>query len=411
MLKDKRLKEKLKNVWPYLVLGALLIVLYWVLNNLSTIVNWLSSLISLFTPFIMGGVIAFIFNVPMRFIERHIFTKEKYNTPKMRLLRRTISYIFTLLIILAVIITTILVVVPQLATTIADIVSTVPEAAANFSNWLLERLAEYPQIEEKVKSISIDWKQIFKSISSFMSNGIIGKVINGGIGAVSGIVSGVTSFFIGFVFSVYILFQKEKLSRQIKKIMYATLPDTATETIIRIAKLADNTFANFLSGQCMEAVILGTMFVISMSILRMPYALLIGVVIAVTALVPIVGAFMGCIIGVILIGINNPLQALAFIALFLILQQIEGNLIYPHVVGNSVGLPGMWVLVAVTIGGNLFGIMGMLTFIPICSVAYALLREFINNRLKKRNIESLEYLEGLDDIKVTVPRTSEDKSK
>lgn len=410
-MKEKSLKDKLKNAWPFLVVGTLLIILYWVLDNLPTIGNGLSSLISLFMPFIMGGVIAFIFNVPMRCIERHIFTKEKYNTPKIRLLRRTISFILTLLIILAVIITTILVVVPQLATTIADIVSTVPDAATNFSNWLLERLAEYPQIEEKIKSISIDWNQIFKSISSFMSNGIIGKLINGGIGAVSGIISGVTSFFIGFVFSVYILFQKEKLSRQIKKIMYATLPDTATETIIRVAKLADSTFANFLSGQCMEAVILGTMFVISMSILRMPYALLIGVVIAVTALVPIVGAFMGCIIGVILIGINNPLQALAFIALFLILQQIEGNLIYPHVVGNSVGLPGMWVLVAVTIGGNLFGIMGMLTFIPICSVAYALLREFINNRLKKRNIESLEYLEGLDDIKVTVPHTSEDKSK
>lgn len=410
-MKNKSLKDKLGNAWSYLVVGILLIVLYWVLNNLSAIGGGLSSLISLFMPFIMGGAIAFIFNVPMRCIERHILKKEKYNTPRMRLLRRTISYVLTLLIILAVIVTAIVVVAPQLATTIADIVSTVPEAATNFSNWLLERMAEYPQIEEKIKSISIDWNQIFKSISSFMSNGIVGKVINGGIGAVSGIVSGVTSFFIGFVFSVYILFQKEKLARQLKKIMYATLPDKATETIIRVAKLADSTFANFLSGQCMEAVILGTMFVISMSILRMPYALLIGVVIAVTALVPIVGAFIGCIIGVILIGINNPLQALAFIALFLILQQIEGNLIYPHVVGNSVGLPSMWVLVAVTIGGNLFGIMGMLTFIPICSVAYALLREFINNRLKKRNIESLEYLEGLDDIAATESDTSKNESE
>lgn len=410
-MKNKSLKDKLGNAWSYLVVGILLIVLYLVLNNLSAIGSGLSSLISLFMPFIMGGAIAFIFNVPMRCIEKHIFKKEKYNTPRMRLLRRTISYVLTLLIILAVIVTAIVVVAPQLATTIADIVSTVPEAATNFSNWLLERMAEYPQIEEKIKSISIDWNQIFKSISSFMSNGIVGKVINGGIGAVSGIVSGVTSFFIGFVFSVYILFQKEKLARQLKKIMYATLPDKVTETIIRVAKLADSTFANFLSGQCMEAVILGTMFVISMSILRMPYALLIGVVIAVTALIPIVGAFMGCIIGVILIGINTPLQALAFIALFLILQQIEGNLIYPHVVGNSVGLPSMWVLVAVTIGGNLFGIIGMLTFIPICSVAYALLREFINNRLKKRNIESLEYLEGLDDIAATESDTSEDEAE
>lgn len=407
-MKDKSLKGKLGNAWPYLVAGALLIILYWALNNLSAIRNGIIVLFSLFMPFIMGGVIAFIFNVPMRCIERHIFTKEKYNTARMRMLKRTLSYALTFLIILAVIVTAILVVVPQLAATIADVVSTIPQAAANFSNWLLDRMAEYPQIEEKIKSISIDWNELFKSVSAFISNGVIGKVINGGIGAVSGIVSGVTSFFIGFVFSVYILFQKEKLSRQIKKIMYATLPDKATETIIKVAKLADNTFANFLSGQCMEAVILGTMFVISMSVLRMPYALLIGVTIAVTALVPIVGAFIGCIIGVILIGLTNPLQALVFIALFLILQQIEGNLIYPHVVGNSVGLPGMWVLVAVSVGGSLFGIMGMLTFIPICSVAYSLLREFINNRLKKKNIDSLEYLEGLDDI---VSTASEDKSK
>lgn len=410
-MKDKRLKSRLGNAWYYLIVGALLIILYWVLNNLSDITNGITTLFSLFMPFIMGGVIAFIFNVPMRCIERHIFTKEKYNTPRMRMLKRTISYAATFLIILAIIVTAILVVVPQLATTIADIVSTVPGAATNFSNWLLDRMAEYPQIEEKIKSISIDWNEIFKSISSFMSNGVVGKVINGGIGAVSGIVSGITSFFIGFVFSVYILFQKEKLLRQIKKIMYAILPDKATETIIRIAKLADTTFANFLSGQCMEAVILGTMFVVTMSILKMPYALLIGVVIAVTALVPIVGAFIGCAIGVILIGLTNPLQALAFIALFLILQQIEGNLIYPHVVGNSVGLPGMWVLVAVSVGGSLFGIMGMLTFIPICSVAYALLREFINNRLKNKNIDSLEYLEGLDDIAVTASDVSNDKSE
>ncbi len=387
-MKDNSLKSKLGNAWRFLIVGTLLIILYWTLNNLSAIGSCLAELLSLFMPFIIGGVIAFIFNVPMRCIERHIFTKEKYNTPQMRMLKRVISYVLTFMLILAVIITAILVVVPQLAMTISDVISTVPQAAANFSNWLLKRMSEYPQIEEKIKSITIDWNGVFNSISSFMSNGIIGKVINGGIGAVSGIVSGVTSFFIGFVFSVYILFQKEKLSRQIKKIMLATLPDKATDKIIQIARLADSTFASFLSGQCMEAVILGTMFVISMSILRMPYAVLIGVVISVTALIPIVGAFIGCAVGVILIGLTNPLQALAFVALFLILQQIEGNLIYPHVVGNSVGLPGMWVLVAVSVGGSLFGIMGILTFIPICSIAYALLREFINNRLEKRNINS-----------------------
>ena len=212
---------------------------------------------------------------------------------------------------------------------------------------------------------------------NFLSIGTKG-IINGGIGAISGFFSGVTNFFIGFVFSVYVLFQKERLTAQCKKLMY-------------VLRLTNTTFSNFLSGQCLEACILGTMFVITLSILRMPYALLIGIIIAVTALIPIVGAFIGCIVGVILIMMTSPLKALIFVGVFLILQQIEGNLIYPHVVGSSVGLPGIWVLVAVTIGGNLFGIMGMLTFIPISSVCYALLRTYVNRKVEEKEIDREKF--------------------
>ena len=251
---------------------------------------------------------------------------------------------------------------------------------------------------------------------NFLSIGTKG-IINGGIGAISGFFSGVTNFFIGFVFSVYVLFQKERLTAQCKKLMYVCLPESRADKIIEVLRLTNTTFSNFLSGQCLEACILGTMFVITLSILRMPYALLIGIIIAVTALIPIVGAFIGCIVGVILImmtsplkalifvGVflilqqiegnlicmSNPLQALAFIILFLVLQQIEGNLIYPHVVGSSVGLPGIWVLVAVTIGGNLFGIMGMLTFIPISSVCYALLRTYVNRKVEEKEIDKGKF--------------------
>ena len=225
---------------------------------------------------------------------------------------------------------------------------------------------------------------------NFLSIGTKG-IINGGIGAISGLFSGITNFFIGFVFSVYVLFQKEKLASQCKKLLYVMVSERRADQIVEILRLTNTTFSNFLSGQCLEACILGALFVITLSILRMPYALLIGIIIGVTALVPIVGAFIGCAVGVVLIMMTSPLKALIFIAIFLILQQIEGNLIYPHVVGNSVGLPGMWVLVAVTIGGNLFGIMGMLTFIPISSVCYALLRTFVNNKVEEKNINKNKF--------------------
>ena len=175
--------------------------------------------------------------------------------------------------------------------------------------------------------------------------------------------------------------------------MYALLPNKVTKKILEIGALSNKTFSSFLSGQCVEAVILGAMFVITMSIFRMPYAMLTGIVIAITALIPIFGAFIGCAVGVLLIFMENPMQALWFVVLFLVLQQIEGNLIYPHVVGNSVGLPSIWVLVAVTIGGNLFGIAGILFFIPLCSVLYALFREFIKKRLKEQKVPEKNYKE------------------
>ena len=243
--------------------------------------------------------------------------------------------------------------------------------------------------EEYIKGINIDWSALLQSVASFLTDGTKG-VISGGIDAVSGIISGVTTFFIGFVFSIYVLFQKETLVRQLKKVMYALMPEQTNKKILEVMHIADTTFSNFLSGQCLEACILGSMFVISMTILRMPYAVLIGVLIAVTALIPIVGAFIGCIVGALLICMSNPLQALAFIILFLVLQQIEGNLIYPHVVGSSVGLPGIWVLVAVTVGGSLFGVAGMLTFIPLCSVAYALFRVYINRKADEKSVKNTE---------------------
>ena len=233
--------------------------------------------------------------------------------------------------------------------------------------------------------LNIDWSSLADSIVTFVQNFAAG-VVSSGVGIFSGIVSGVVTFVIAFTFSIYVLFQKERLARQAKQILYAVFPEKITEKILSVAALSNQVFSSFLSGQCVEAVILGTLFVITMSILGMPYAMLTGIVIAITALIPIFGAFIGCVIGMLLIVMVNPVQAVWFLVLFLVLQQIEGNLIYPHVVGNSVGLPSIWVLVAVTVGGNMFGILGILVFIPLCSVLYALFAMFVKKRLREREI-------------------------
>jgi predicted PurR-regulated permease PerM len=380
-LKNFLKKEDMK----YVCIGICLILFYWALDNIDRIAGVLSALISLLMPFIVGGVIAFILNVPMRQIEKHLFTGERFRQKKFDSIRRICAYLLTLVLVIAIITMALFVVIPQLVYTITDLVKMIPQQVQNTQSFLIEQFKAYPQLEEQITSTTIDWDSIIKSAADFVTTGTKG-LITGGLGAVTSIISGVTTFFVGFVFSIYILLQKEKLGSQAKKVVYAFFSEKKADKIVEIARLSEDTFASFLSGQCLEAVILGSMFCITMLIIRLPYAVLIGIVIAITALIPIVGAFIGCALGVILIGLVSPVKAVVFVIMFIVLQQIEGNLIYPHVVGSSVGLPGIWVLFAVTVGGNLFGIAGMLTFIPICSICYALFRVYINDKLEKKKL-------------------------
>ena len=251
---------------------------------------------------------------------------------------------------------------------------------------LSESLPEYlPVIQEWRAGVDIDLDSLSRKVLEYARALGTGLVSSGG-GFIGGVVSGVSTFVIGLIFSFYILLQKEKLARQGRQVLYGLLPLRQADRTLDVLRLSGRTFSSFLSGQCLEACILGTLFVAAMTIFRMPYALLVGVLIALTALIPIVGAFIGCAVGALLIAIDDPWKALWFIVLFLVLQQIEGNLIYPHVVGSSVGLPSIWVLAAVTLGGSLMGIMGMLFFIPLCSVLYALFRSYVKDRLAKKAV-------------------------
>lgn len=369
------------NMRKIMILIVFTIIIFLCLQNVDKVFGTLKSFSGLLSPFILGGCIAFIMNVPMRLIERNLFRGNRGGKFK-----RPVSILLTLVFILGIIFIVTFIIFPELGKTVVILLDNIPGYMKNLQKSVTKLVEDNPEMQEYVAGIELDWNTIGNNILKYVQD-FSTTVFSSTLGMVSSIVSGLTNFVIGFVFAIYILSQKEHLSIQIKKILYSFLPEKKADKIISVFILAENTFANFLSGQCTEAIILGCMFFVTMTIFRFPYALLIGVLIAFTALIPIFGAFIGSVIGTFLILMVNPVQALWFILLFFILQQIEGNLIYPHVVGGSVGLPSIWVLFAVTIGGNLMGIMGMLIFIPLCSVIYALLRTSVNKRLIKRDIK------------------------
>lgn len=360
---------------------AFAILLYCGVEHFDIVIQAFRFVVGIAMPFLLGGAIAFVMNVPMRWIERRLFLKNE----KLARFRRVAAFLLTLVCVFGILTLALLVIIPELGNTIAMLMEQIPVAVRAAQRWLAEIPEQWPMLEPAVEELNIDWSSISSAAVGFVQSAASG-VLSSGMGLFSGIVNGVTTFVIAFTFSIYVIFQKEKLGRQVKQVMYAVLPKQVPEKVISVAKLSDQVFSSFLSGQCVEAVILGTMFVVAMTIFGMPYAMLTGIVIAITALIPVFGAFIGCVVGMLLIVMVNPVQALWFLVLFLVLQQIEGNLIYPHVVGGSVGLPSIWVLVAVTVGGNLFGIVGILLFIPLCSVLYALFRAFVRRRLKERKV-------------------------
>lgn len=371
-------KETRKRLMQIIAFG---ILLYCGVEHFDVVIGAVDFVLGIVMPFLVGGAIAFVINVPMKSIERHLFVKNG----KLAKWRRPIAYLLTLAIVIGIITLALVVVIPELGNTISMIVQQVPVAVKAAQKWLTDLPDRYPALAPAVSELNIDWSSLADSIVTFVQNFAAG-IVSSGVGIFSGIVSGVVTFVIAFTFSIYVLFQKERLARQAKQILYAVFSERTTEKILSVTALSNQVFSSFLSGQCVEAVILGTLFVITMSILGMPYAMLTGIVIAITALIPIFGAFIGCVIGMLLIVMVDPVQAVWFLVLFLVLQQIEGNLIYPHVVGSSVGLPSIWVLVAVTVGGNMFGILGILVFIPLCSVLYALFAMFVKKRLREREV-------------------------
>ena len=377
-------KQTVKNLLLVVCGGVLFYSALQHVHGVVTAVRWI---VRLLWPFLLGGAIAFVLNVPMRAIERGLFSIEKQGKG----FRRPLALLLTLVAVIGVLSLASGVIAPGIGEALSSIVDQLPGAVSRFQDWLVDLEQYVPLLEEVVAGWDLEWTAISTKLISLLKNWGTALLSTGG-GFIGGLVSGVSTFFIALVFSFYVLMQKEKLGRQVRQILYALLPEAKADQTLAVVRMTGRTFSSFLSGQCLEACILGTLFAVSMTLFRLPYALLVGVLIALTALIPIVGAFIGCGVGALLIAITDPVKALFFIVLFLVLQQLEGNLIYPHVVGSSVGLPSIWVLAAVTLGGKLMGIAGMLLFIPLCSVVYALIRGFVKGRLEKRGVPSEKWL-------------------
>ena len=393
-----------KNIRTIVLIIFSCILFYLGIKNIGIVADSVRSVIGVVSPFILGAAIAFILNVPMTRIEYWLF----HRTIRLKKGRRALSFVLTLALVIGVIIIAMYIIIPQIAETLQSIATQLPDAFNAAQDWIYARMSYWKALQDVLEKLTVNWNEIIRNLSTLMQDAAA-AMVNSGVSAVGNIIDAIVNFFIGFVFAVYLLMAKEKLAGQGKQVVYALFKETTAQKILYVCSLSSRTFSRFISGQCLEACILGLMFFVAMSVLRMPYAMLIAVLIAFTALIPMVGAFIGCVIGALLILMVSPLKALIFVIMFLVLQQIEGNLIYPHVVGSSIGLPSIWVLVAVTVGANVMGVAGVILFIPICSVLYSLFRFFVKSRLKEKGIEQEKWIKKTELSEEILTESSEEK--
>ena len=353
--------------------------------NFNTLTAFAKNFLQMLKPFFIGAAIAFVINLPLKFIEEKLLCRLP---EKLQNANRSLGIVLSLLFFVAVISFVVISVIPQVGRTINQLAQKIPVFFQNVFGQAEILLADNPQALEFVNSLeyqSMNWNSILDKTVGFLKNGV-GSLLTSTVSVAGSLFGSLVNGIISFIFSIYVLSQKEKLKNQAGRIIRAYFKEKTQEKIMYVSQLLYRNFSNFITGQCIEAVILGCLFVVAMTIFKMPYAFMIGVVIAFTALIPLVGAFIGCFVGAFFILVDTPVKALWFVLMFLVIQQLEGNLIYPKVVGNSVGLPSLWVLVAVTLGSSMYGVAGMLLFIPLFSTAYTLIKEDVNKRNKNKRL-------------------------
>jgi len=365
-----------KSTRKLILIATYIVVLYWALTNIKLVSSGISNIMGILSPIIIGIFIAFILNILLKIIEKgfRVFTNVKWLYEKRRLFSIILTYLITITFITAII----FFIVPQVIESAETLVNTIPQYSESLKKSSNDLFLKLGLSNEDLNELLGNWKELLQSIGEFTAN-TIDKIFNFTLNFASGVVN----FFIGIIFSIYILLYKEKLIHILRKLINTYTSDKVSSRISHIAKEINHTFTRFIGGQLTEAIILGTMCFIGMAILRLPYVPLISVLIGITSLIPLLGAYIGTIPAAFIIFMENPMQALIFILFILIIQQIEGNFIYPKVVGKAIGLDGFWVFLAIIIGGSMFGILGMMLGVPSMAVIYTIIREATNKRLKK----------------------------
>lgn len=355
--------------------GVSIFILYLCINYSPIAVHFIKTIFKAATPLFLGGVIAYLVNILMSLYERHYFPKS--TNLYVRKSKRPVCMIAAFITLLAILVLIICLIFPQLASCVSLIFASLP----NMINTIIANLDKINVIPEDIVAAlsSIDWQSKIGQIANMLTSGV-GNVMDFVISTVSSVFSGVMTTFISFIFSIYLLSGKEKLLRQFDCVMNHYLPKRWYEKIIYVLSVFHDCFRRYIIGQCTEAVILGLLCATGMFILKLPYAAMVGTLIAFTALIPVAGAYIGATVGALMIFPVSPIKALIFIIYLSALQQFEGNIIYPRVVGSSMGLPGIWVLAAVTVGGGIMGILGILLSVPVAASLYRLLKNDVNRR-------------------------------
>lgn len=376
----KDINNKLK---PYILISTYVIVLAYVILNISTVWTFLRNILGILSPFLTAIGIAFVLNIPMRILESKVlfFMDDSKKFPFLKSLKRPFAIVVTLLLVVGLLSTLIIFIIPQLITSVSSLIDNVPSYVQSFEDLITQTLGPINGFDKIWTDIMNAWKDIFSFASQFL-----GFTINHIFNLTVSITSGIINFFLSIVFAIYMLASKELLIFQCKKFLYAHLKKKYADKILKVGRISKETFQRFIGGQCTEAVIIGTLCFIGMVILRLPYALLIGFIIGITSLIPIFGAFIGTIPSAFIILIINPIKAIIFVIFIIVLQQLEGHLIYPKVVGNSIGLSAIWVMFAMLVGGSLFGFLGLLLGIPLFGVIYKLLKENTNKKIDSKGL-------------------------
>ncbi len=373
-------KKNNRSFYQALMLVAFGVLLYWGLNKYKTVEHWIAVFAEIFASFVLGCIMALVLDVPMSFFERKLFGDPHLGASRGKIkhkIARPVSILLTLVGVSGLLTLVLSLLIPSIRDTAVQLYQQVPD----FINRAFKLATSNPTLNAYIKKSGLSATKVITMITDKIQDGeFLSNTWSGMVDFASGTLTTMVNILIGLVFAIYMLSQKETLKNQMTRICTAYLPHKAAKKAIHIAVLSKTTFSNFISGQGLEALILGSLCMIGMSILRLPYAATIGVLVAVTAFIPIVGAFLGIAIGAFLILITSLKQAVVFVVFMVILQQIEGNLIYPRVVGKSVGLPSLWVLFAITVGGSVGGIMGMFLAVPIMSVLYCLIRDSVDSR-------------------------------